>query len=95
MFSKEREFIVDEMDVTKVLNIINEYRSLGRNMSVGNCGWGDGEETKWFITFYATDRKYGKIIKDLLEIGELKTTVRPNEKYVDLYFESYKEVESE
>lgn len=86
MFNKEREFIVEESDVTTVLNIINEYRSLGRNMSVGNCEWED-EKSKWFISFFATDRKYGKIITELLAIGELKTKVRPNEKYIDLYFE--------
>lgn len=94
MFNKEREFIVEEKDVTTVLIIVNQHRSLYRYLSVGNCGWGDGEESKWFIAFDTTDKKYGKIIKDLLEIGELKTKVRPNEKYVDLYFER-KKTESE
>ena len=89
IFKKTREFIVEEKDVIDVLKAINKH--LGwLDGQVGNCGWAE-EPTKWFITFDATDKKYGRIINDLNEIGEFKLDVRPKGQ-MDVYFERYEEV---
>ena len=55
------------------------------NYNIGRCGWQD-HPNKWFISFYASDRKYGKIMRCLTEIGEFKVNTRPNGQ-VDLWFE--------
>lgn len=91
IIKREREFIVEEQDVMDVLKAINEH--LGYlNGSIGNCGWGDGEESKWFIMFYARDGKYQKIVSTLQEIGEFKLDVRPKGQ-IDIYFERCEECE--
>ena len=93
IFKKEREFIVEEQDVMDVLKAINKH--LGYlDGAVGNCGWGDGLESKWFVSFYARDNKYQRIVNTLKEIGEFKLDVRPKGK-IDIYFERYDEVFTE
>ena len=73
---RRREFIVEENDVMDVLKAINTHLHY-LDGQVGNCGWGDGEESKWFVTFYANNKKYSRIIQDLNEIGEFKLSIRP------------------
>lgn len=76
---RRREFIVDEQDLIHVLKAINNNLHY-LDGQVGNCGWGDGEESKWFVLFYANNRKFSQIIQDLNEIGEFKLSVRPKGK---------------
>lgn len=83
MVSKTREFIVEEKDVTMVLDVINKHRKTF-NLYVGNCGWAD-TPNKWFISFDAKDKNYGKIINELNEMGTFKLDVRPKGQ-VDLWF---------
>lgn len=84
IFKKQREFIVEEKDVTTVLNVVNremwtfDYR-------IGNCGWAD-ETTKWFIIFDMNDKHYGNVINDLNDIGAFRLSIRPSGQ-VDLYYE--------
>ncbi len=80
-----REFILEEKDVTTVLEVINSNYKTAPRLSVGNCGWAD-DPTKWFIIFNANDKIYGKVVKSLKEIGELKLDVRPGGQ-VDVCFE--------
>lgn len=85
MFKKQREFVVEEntgMDVLKAINTHLRYL----DGQVGNCGWGGEDESKWFISFYATDKKYANIIKDLKEIGEFRIDIRPGGQ-MDVCFE--------
>lgn len=86
IFKIYRSFIIDEKDVTTVLGVINRNHKIVSELSVGNCGWGDGLEKKWFIHFYATDKTYGNIVKGLKDIGTLTLDVRPKGQ-VDICFE--------
>lgn len=76
-FIKKRyAFIMDEMDVTTVLEVINlacRYREACR---VGNCGWAD-EPTRWFVMFHATEKEYNNIMKELMQIGSVNIEQRP------------------
>ena len=64
---RRRELIVDEQDLIYILKAINANLHY-LDGQVGNCGWGDGEESKWFVLFYANNRKFSQIIQDLNEI---------------------------
>ena len=83
-FERRREFIVEEKDVTTILSVVGHEANV-INYNIGRCGWQD-HPNKWFISFYASDRKYGKIMRCLTEIGEFKVNTRPNGQ-VDLWFE--------
>lgn len=94
IFKKEREFVVEEKNVMNVLKVINNHLGYLEGQ-VGNCGWAE-EPTKWFVVFYATNKRYGNILEELNKMGTFKLTVRPGGK-TDIYFEEneVKEEESE
>lgn len=76
---RRREFIVDEKDVMDVLKTINTHLHY-LDGQVGIHEWGGDDlviEMKWFIVFYANNKKYSRIIQDLNEIGEFKLSIRP------------------
>lgn len=83
---KTHRLYVEEIDVTTVLGIINRHQSMfGNNHKlVGDCGWSD-DPTKWFITFYTSDKKWGRIAADMSEIGQLNVKVTPGGT-TELYF---------
>jgi len=83
IFKKRREFIVDESLVTTLVRDINRRCEIF-DYTIGNCGWAD-EPTSWFVSFYADNKTYGKIVKSLMNIGEFKKVRRPRRK-TDLYF---------
>lgn len=64
---KRRGLVFEEVDLTKVLGVINQHQDpwfISRpNMSVGNCGWKD--KTKWFVHFDASKDAWQKIVNDL------------------------------
>ena len=80
-----REFILEEKEVTTVIEVINSNYKIPSRVLVGNCRWAD-DPTKWFIIFNANDKIYGKVVKSLKELGELKLDVRPGGR-VDVCFE--------
>jgi len=87
MFYQTRRYlIVEEQDVTTVLKVINEHQGFfsNNNKLVGNCGW-EEEPSKWFIYFYASEREWGHIAKDLSEFGTINVNVNPSST-TDLYF---------
>ena len=86
ILKESREFIVEEKDVTTVLTAINQHTKF-QQVSVGNCGWGDGEESKWYVIFDASNKQYGSIVADLSELGDFRLNVRPSKKQTDVYFE--------
>lgn len=86
IFKESREFIVEEKDVTTVLTTINQHTKF-QHLLVGNCGWGEGEESKWYVVFDASNKQYGKIVADLSELGEFRLNVRPSKNRTDVYFE--------
>lgn len=71
IFQKRHVFIMEEKDVTTILNAINHSSSfcLIKDLHVANCEWADS--SKWFISFYSTSRRYDKILKNILKIGRL------------------------
>lgn len=83
---KSHKLFVEETDVTTVLEVINRYNGHFTNnyKLVGKCGWAE-EPTKWFITFYSTDKKWGSLAADLSEIGEITVKVTPGGA-TELYF---------
>ncbi len=86
IFKESREFIIEERDVTTVLTVINQHTKF-QHVLVGNCGWADGEESKWYVVFDETNKQYGNIVADLSELGEFKLNVRPSKKQTDVCFE--------
>ena len=84
IMEKYRSFIVEEKDVTTILKIVNHHRNTC-DCYVGNCNWND-DRSKWFIHFYATDKIYGQIVKDMKKIGKFNVEVRPGGQ-VDIMFE--------
>lgn len=77
-YQKKYSLIVEECDVTTVLKVINQHQGFfsNNNKLVGNCRWAD-EPTKWYIDFYASTREWGRIVKDLNEIGKIAVLFRP------------------
>ena len=74
MFKASREIIVDESDIVKILAVIGNH--LGYfDGQIGNCRWGEGLESKWFISFVCSEKKFKKILADLNAIGEFKLEV--------------------
>lgn len=83
IFKQRRYFIVEEKDVTTILNVIN--RQFIFAYRIGSYDRDEESTTKWFIAYRCTDKKYGKIVKDLLEIGKFELVVSPKEQ-VNLYY---------
>lgn len=81
---KRREFIVEEKDVITILSEVDRNSNISR-YNIGKCGWADNP-TKWFVSFYATDKQYGKIMKSLTKNGKFIVNTRPGG-LVDLWFE--------
>ena len=80
MFNNKRRYlIVEEIDVTTVLTVINRHQSiLGNNEKLtGNCGW-KNDPTKWYVRFYASDKQWGKIAGELSKLGNITVKVTPS-----------------
>lgn len=87
MFNQKRRYlIVEENDVTTVLAAINRNQGLFSNndQNIGPCGWAK-EPSKWFVHFHASDKRWGKIARELSKIGKLYVNVTPGGA-TDLYF---------
>ena len=87
MFNQKRRYlIVEEKDVTTVLTVINRHQGFFSNndKNTGNCGWAN-EPTKWYVRFYASDRKWGRIAGELSKLGKIYVNVSPGGT-TELYF---------
>ncbi|MBP5595026.1 MAG: hypothetical protein J6Y02_06565 [Pseudobutyrivibrio sp.] len=64
--SVKREFLVNEKDVTRVIDIINRNCRLAflAGIRAGNCGWALAPEC-WYIRFPAHNKDYVNILKTL------------------------------
>ena len=74
--NKKRELIVEEKNVTTVLDAINRHQGLfsNNNKTTGNCGLAS-EPTRWYVRFYASDRQWGRIAEELSKTGRFEVTV--------------------
>ena len=74
--NKKRELIVEEKDVTTVLEAINRHQGFfsNNNKTTGNCGWAN-KPTRWYVRFYASDRQWGRIAEELCKTGRFEVTV--------------------
>ena len=79
IFQKRHEFIMEEKDVTFVLDAINRSSSvcLVNDLAVANCGGANNDSSKWFISFYSSGKRYEKILKNILKKGNLTILRRP------------------
>lgn len=86
-YIKRRNLIVEESDVTKLIEIINKHQGFfsNNNKVIGNCGWAD-EPTKWYLDFYASSKEWGLIAGELSEIGDITVKTSPNKRMTHLYF---------
>ena len=87
MFNQKRRYLViEEADVTTVLGAINRNQGFfsKSDVATGNCGWKE-EPTKWFVRFYASDKEWGKIARELCKLGNINVHVAPGGT-TDLYF---------
>lgn len=87
MFYQTRRYlIVEEYDVTTALKVINQHQGFFSNNNKIVEGRGkESEPTKWLIRFYASDREWGRMVKDLNELGKIDVKVNPGGT-ADLYF---------
>ena len=78
LYYKYHRLVVEEKDVTTVLTAINRHQGFFSNPNklVGNCGWAS-QPTKWYVSFYASDREWGKIAGSLSELGGIAVKVNP------------------
>lgn len=69
IFKRRRTIIMDEQDVTRVLNIINKYIivTCDQGLFVQECGWNELPE-KWFILFYSTKKQWESISQEIKKI---------------------------
>ena len=71
---KRRHIIVNKKDLINVLSEINKNKIY--NITIGSCGWAD--ETKWFIHFDASNKKWQNILINLNVIRVWKNTDIPD-----------------
>lgn len=67
---KRKTIILDENDVMAALKMIDNIRSNYKffmllNMEIGNCGWGNGEESKWYVTYNSNEKQWRELIRTL------------------------------
>ena len=94
MFKSSREIVVEESDIVKILAVIGNH--LGYfDGQIGNCRWGEGLESKWFISFVCSEKKFKKILTDLNAIGEFKLEVHDPKGEYNWCFYSRKEKKKE
>ena len=86
LYQKRRSLVVEDKDVTLVLDVINRHQGFFSNDSkiVKNCGW-EGQPSKWVIKFNASEREWGKIAVDLNALGDIAVKFKPSGT-TDLYF---------
>ena len=83
-FIKKRKFIVEEKDIATILSVVNREARV-THYRIGNCGWANNPN-KWFVSFYTTDKRYGKVMKFLTKDGNFTAQTIPDGQ-VDLWFE--------
>lgn len=87
MFNQKRRcLIVEESDVTTVLQAVNRHKGLfgSNDIIAGNCGWSK-EPTKWYVRFYTSDKQWGRIAGELSTFGKIYVNVTPGGA-TDLHF---------
>jgi hypothetical protein len=79
MFNQKRRYlIVEESDVTSVLTVINRHHGFfsKTDKNAGNCGW-DKDLSKWYVSFYASNREWGRIVGELGKLGRIYVNTTP------------------
>lgn len=67
LVTKSYQLVVEEKDVTKTLKVINAHHRFVPDMQVGNCGWAEDDNNKWFIRFTTSKAKW-KVIRSELKV---------------------------
>lgn len=84
LFAIERFIVVEEKDLAKVIEVCNRHRTSTRYY-IGECEKKTGK-AKWVLEFFATNREWKLITKDLVSIGTLSIRMSPNGT-TNLYFD--------
>ena len=67
--ARDREFFVNEKDVTKVIKAIQDNILFGApSLCVGNCGWANRPET-WFVMVRLRRKTYNRVLDTLNQEG--------------------------
>lgn len=79
LFAKRYYYVTDEANVTKVLTVLNSHKCMfiKQKLVIGNCGWADTPDV-WFIHFDATLGQMKGIIKELIELFDMKIIDMPD-----------------
>lgn len=64
MFKKDRELLVREQDVTKLIKLLNKENIY--EFRCGCCGWKLRPDA-WFIMFKSRDRSYCNILQNMVK----------------------------
>jgi hypothetical protein len=72
LFFNERDILVDEIQLTKVIKILDNngltWESPFAHLRMGNCGWKKAPSC-WFVNLYCTDGKWARVLKEFKENG--------------------------
>ena len=73
IFKRKRIVIMEERDLTKVLNIINYHVTitLDDGFMVKCYDW-DGPERKWFVVFYSINKQWERILEELKALDSVE-----------------------
>ena len=73
IFKRKRIVIMNESDLTKVLDIVNYHVAitLDDGLMVKCYDW-EGPERKWFIVFYSINKQWERILEELKTIDSVE-----------------------
>lgn len=79
LFTKQYHYVTDEINVTKVLTVLNSHKCvfIKQNLKIDNCGMEDAPDV-WYIKFDATSGQIKGIIKELIELFDMKIIDTPD-----------------
>lgn len=84
MFKKTRWIDVNQRDMTEVIRVIIDHLGAFEGF-IGACGWTNDPDI-YSVSFDANDKRYGKIVEELNNMGEFKVVVSPNGE-MNVFFE--------
>lgn len=75
MFKKTRWIDVNQRDMMEVIRVIIDHLGAFEGF-IGACDWTNDPDI-YSVSFDANDKRYGKIVEELNNMGEFKVVVSP------------------
>ena len=84
MFKKTRWIDVNQRDMMEVIRVIIDHLGAFEGF-IGGCDWTNVPDI-YSVSFDANDKRYGKIVEELNNMGEFKVVVSPKGE-MNVFFE--------